>query len=458
MMLPAFFACFICIAATAQDKMPGKLLNTLTEGPAKLERLLDRQTEKYLDRLEKQEKKMQRKLRKKDSVAAKEIFGDVEERYTALKAQLTKDGARNLYSGHLDSMQTALRFLDQNKLITDKEKLNAVFAQYGSLQQKLNQTNNIRKLLKERQAQLKQQLVNTPLAKEFKKYQKELYYYRTQLDEYKRAWEDPSKLEQKLLETALKIPAFKNFFSKHSVLASLFRLPGSDEPSNGAIAGLQTRASVQQLMESRFGSGPDVSRAMQQNIQSAQTQLNQLKQKISSLGQNGADLDMPGFKPNSQRTRGFWRRIELGANMQSTRSNSFFPVTSDIGLSAGYKINDKSIAGIGASYKLGWGQNIRNIKLTHEGVGLRSFLDWKIKGSFYASGGFEYNYQQPFASVQSLYKADNWQESGLLGVSKIISVNSKFFKKTKLQLLWDFLSYDQLPRTQPLKFRVGYSF
>jgi len=201
-----------------------------------------------------------------------------------------------------------------------------------------------------------------------------------------------------------------------------------------------------------------VSRAMQQNIQSAQAQLNQLKQKISNLGQNGADLDMPDFKPNSQRTKGFWQRIELGANMQSTRSNSFFPVTSDIGLSAGYKINDKSIAGIGLAYKLGWGQSIRNIKLTHEGIGLRSFLDWKIKGSLYASGGFEYNYQQPFASVQSLYKADSWQQSGLIGVSKIISVNSKFFKKTKVQLLWDFLSYNQLPRTQPLKFRVGYSF
>jgi len=401
---------------------------------------------------------MQRKLQKKDSVAAKEIFGDVDARYAALKAKANNGGGRDLYSGHLDSMQTALRFLDNNNFITDKDKLNQVFAKYGNLQQKLNQTNNIRKLLKERQQQLKQQLANTPLAKEFRKYQKELYYYRTQLDEYKRAWEDPSKLEQKLLETALRIPAFKNFFNKHSALASLFRLPGNDEPSNGAIAGLQTRASVQQLMESRFGSGPDVRQAMQQNIQSAQAQLNQLKQKISNLGQNGADLDMPDFKPNSQRTRGFWRRIELGANMQSTRSNSFFPVTSDIGLSAGYKINDKSIAGIGASYKLGWGQSIRNIKLTHEGIGLRSFLDWKIKGSFYASGGFEYNYQQPFASVQSLYKADNWQESGLLGVSKIISVKSKFFKKTKLQLLWDFLSYDQLPRTQPLKFRVGYSF
>jgi hypothetical protein len=51
-----------------------------------------------------------------------------------------------------------------------------------------------------------------------------------------------------------------------------------------------------------------------------------------------------------------------------------------------------------------------------------------------------------------------WQQSGLVGISKVISIKSKFFKKTKLQLLWDFLSYEQVPRTQALKFRVGYNF
>ena len=34
----------------------------------------------------------------------------------------------------------------------------------------------------------------------------------------------------------------------------------------------------------------------------------------------------------------------------------------------------------------------------------------------------------------------------------------KVLKKTKVQFLWDFLSYKQVPQTTPLKFRVGYSF
>jgi hypothetical protein len=94
-------------------------------------------------------------------------------------------------------------------------------------------------------------------------------------------------------------------------------------------------------------------------------------------------------------------------------------------------------------------------------MGLRSFLDVKMKGSFYASGGFEYNYQPPAIMISSPIgggQGASWQQSGLVGVSKVISIKSKFFKKTKLQLLWDFLSYEQVPRTQALKFRVGYNF
>jgi hypothetical protein len=144
--------------------------------------------------------------------------------------------------------------------------------------------------------------------------------------------------------------------------------------------------------------------------------------------------------------------------MQTVRSGLFFPTTTDLGLSVGYRISDKNTIGIGASYKIGWGKDIRNIHITSEGMGIRSYLDMKIKGSFYASGGFELNYQQPFNGLQQAIALNSWQQSGLVGVSKIVSMNSKLFKKTKLQLLWDFLSYGQVPRTQAIKFRVGYNF
>jgi hypothetical protein len=81
-----------------------------------------------------------------------------------------------------------------------------------------------------------------------------------------------------------------------------------------------------------------------------------------------------------------------------------------------------------------------------------------MKGSFYASGGFEYNYTTPFATFSQLPRLQEWTRSGLIGVVKTVSMNNRVFKKTSLSLLWDFLSYQQLPRTQPLLFRVGYTF
>jgi hypothetical protein len=439
--------------------LPDKLFAGISSQTARLEQKLERQTQRYLQRLARQERRMRDKLWKKDSVAAKALFDDAAAKYAALQHDAIT--FPKTYNGHIDSLQTAFSFLQKQKDggVSSKDALSkyaAVAANLQQLQGKFDQTEKIKQFLKERQQHLKQQLQQFGLVKEFRKFQQDIYYYRSQVDEYKRLLDDPSRLEAKLLDLVTRIPAFRDFFNKHSALAGMFRLPANDPAM--PIAGLQTRASVQQLLESRFGSGPDVSRAMQQNMQSAQQQLQQLKDKVMNLGQNGADLDLPGFKPNTAKTKSFWQRIELGANMQSTRGNSYFPVTSDLALSAGYRLNNRSVVGLGASYKLGWGQGIRQIKLTNEGAGLRSFIDWQMKGSIYLSGGFEYNYQQPFDDVRQLYSADNWHRSGLIGVSKIVAVQSKFLKKTKLQLLWDFLSYEQVPRSQPLKFRVGYSF
>jgi hypothetical protein len=85
-------------------------------------------------------------------------------------------------------------------------------------------------------------------------------------------------------------------------------------------------------------------------------------------------------------------------------------------------------------------------------------VDIKIKGSFSASGGLELNHTVPFSSYQQLRQWGDWTKSGLLGITKTISLKSRVFKKTQVQLLWDFLSYQQAPKTQAVIFRIGYNF
>ena len=140
-------------------------------------------------------------------------------------------------------------------------------------------------------------------------------------------------------------------------------------------------------------------------------------------------------------------------NVQSEKSHSILPATSDVALTAGYRISDRSTVGVGASYRMGWGrEGIRHITLTNEGVGLRSYADIRAKGNIWLSGGYEMNYMQSFQKYQQLKDLSGWQRSGLVGLTKKYKVGKK---ENNVQLLWDFLSYQQIPRTPALKVRVG---
>jgi hypothetical protein len=244
--------------------------------------------------------------------------------------------------------------------------------------------------------------------------------------------------------------------STHSELAGLFSIPGSGSATQAtALAGLQTRSGVEQMLQKQVSAGgPDAGQAAGQKIQAAQSALKGLKDKVTQAGGGSSSMDIPDFRPNTQHTRTFLHRLTYGFNIQSVRSNYYLPTTTDLGLSLGYKINDRNTIGIGASYKMGWGQDIHHIAISSQGVGLRSFLETKIKGSFFATGGFEYNYQQPIYSLSQIRSLNAWTPSGLAGLTKQYKIAGKM--KGNVQLLWDFLSYQQVPKTRPVLFRVGY--
>ncbi len=160
---------------------------------------------------------------------------------------------------------------------------------------------------------------------------------------------------------------------------------------------------MQQLVNNQIASGgPNAQSAVRENFQSAQSQLSQLKDKINKLGGASGDIELPDFNPNQQKTRSFLQRLELGGNIQTVKSNFYFPTTCDLSFSIGYKLNDKSTIGVGSGYKIGLGKDIRNIAFTSEGVNMRSFLDYKIKGSIWITGGAELNYRSRFKSFEEL--------------------------------------------------------
>ena len=447
-------------------QLPEKYIETVSKKFSYLEQRLDHSSDKAVKRMMKLEERMKKKLSKIDSIKANEIFGNAKQKYQSLQQQIKNKVTLKQYIPSLDTMSVSLKFIEQNGQLVQqvkdgKEKLEKAITNVNGLDDQFQAAEKIKSFLKERKQFLKEQLDKIAFAKELKKLNKEVYYYSQQINEYKSLLSDYKKAERKALELLSKTKLFKDFIRNNSQLAALFHLPAdpNDPLAQANLAGLQTRTQVSGLVQQQLSAGGSAARAQfQQNLQNAQNQLNQLKDKISSLGGNSSEDILPeNFRPNNQKTKSFLQRLEYGTNFQSQKPNGYFPVTSDIGLSLGYKLNDKSIMGIGASYKIGWGQNIRRIDITSQGVGLRSFVDWKIKESFWLSGGYEMNYRNEFNRIDRLRNVNAWQQSGLLGVSKVISLKTKFFKKTKLQLLWDFLSYEQVPRTPAIIFRVGYS-
>lgn len=472
MVKAVLFLLFLCLGgplcglgqdSTALEKVlssPDRLFSSLGKRASLVEGKLDKQTQKYLSKLQRQESKLQKKLWKKDSVLAKQLFEGVEDKYARLsKAPQKVNKYTAAYSSRLDSLSTSLNFLKTGGVVSPG--LQTTLDQYSSLQSRLNQAESLKKYMAERQKLLKEQLQNLGMLKELRGFQKQAYYYRAQVQQYKEVWEDPSKLEAKLLGAVQQLPQFKEFFASNSTLGSLFSLPGGSAASSVSLAGLQTRASLNQTLIDRFGSGPNVTQLLQGNLQAAQGQLSELKNKMNSLKSgsygNSSEVDLPeGFKPNGQKTKSFLQRLEYGTNVQTGRGSAYFPVTSDLGLSLGYKLSDKNVIGVGASYKLGWGSSWNNIQLTHQGVGLRSYVDLKLKGSLFVSGGYEQNYRTEIKSIDQLKDYSSWQSSGLLGLSKKYKLKGKM--KGEMKLLWDFLSYQQVPRTQAVVFRVGYNW
>jgi hypothetical protein len=442
---------------------PQKWTASISKRAEKLEDKIVDKTEKTLNRLKQQEEKIySRMLHTKDSLQAKAALTGIQEKYQSFRNKLKSPLVSvntGQYIAKLDTLKTALKFLDNNHITGNVQD---ALAKTSSLQDKFGQAEAIKQFIKERRQQLKEQLERIGLLKELKKFNKEVYYYSAQINEYREILKDSKKTERKALELLSKTKLFKDFMRKNSQLASLFRLPTdpNDPSTQASLAGLQTRAQVNNLIQQQIAAGgPGAQQQFSQNLQAAQSQLQQLKGQIGKFGGNSSDDIMPeGFKPNNEKTKNFWRRLEYGTNLQTQKATNFFPVTSDIGLSLGYKLNGKSIIGIGASYKMGWGRGWNNLRISHQGLGLRSYADIKLKGSLWISGGYEQNYKSSFSEFSQLQDRSAWQQSGLIGVSKVISMKTKFFKKTKLQLLWDFLSYEQVPLTQPLVFRIGYNF
>ena len=459
----------------ALNKRAERDLQRLSSQAQHLTTSLQQQSIRLLDRLQRKDDALQRAIQQKDS-AAVTTSRRIRQQYNTWRQKLTALDANaaplKAYIPRLDSMQTALRFLKINNSSISTSQLNHIqglSTTLATLSGKLQQATALGSFLSSRQASLQQQLTQLGMAGKLTAYQQRLYYYKAQVAQYKNCLNDPDKLTSTLMALVRNQPAFQQYFQQHSYLSALFRLPANSGslPAGKAAPGLQTRAQTAALAQARLGKKADISTALARggqdnisggnplagSIQQAQQQMDEWKAKLAPYGGSSSD-PMADFQPNPQHNKTFLRRLQLGWDLQTQPSSYYIPAISTAGLSLGYKLSSKSIVGIGAGYIVGWGQPFHHIALSSQGASLRSFLNWKIKGSFWASGGLEMNYLNAFTGIGQLRSFAAWQSSALLGVMKQYKAGHR---SADIQLLFDALYKEHVPQSQPLVFRVGYT-
>lgn len=449
------------------QQLPKKYLGDIDKKVNQYANRITNKTEKTLTKLSRWENKIKGLLQKTSPETAERLFGNNQPTFTSLLQQVEQGEQIVLqyqapYNKYRDDITTSLKYLAQQKEQLNSGYIKKISTTSNKMQQLAKEEDKVeamQQFIKERKKQLiEQAFQQIGKSKYLTKINKEAYYYAETLKNYKELFSDSKKAEQTAKTILNKIPAFQKFMQQNSQLASLFGQPG-DAASTANLAGLQTRASIQSIIQDRIGSGgPNAQQAFSDNIAAAKNEISKLKDKLlnSSAGAGNGEGPIPDFKPKMEKTKTFSQRIEYGFNLQFDKTNNLLPAATNIGLSIGYKINTKSVVGIGASYKLGMG-NIQRIHFSHQGIGLRSFIDWKLKKQFFVSGGYELNHNEAFQNFGQLKNYPAWQRSALIGLIKKMNIKTKLFKGTNIQLLYDFLSHQHLPVSQPVVFRMGYN-
>lgn len=210
-------------------------------------RRMTKRTEKSLRRLQKQEEKINAKLLKVDSVAAKGLalgnsIDSISHLQELVRNKVTKITSRipgGKYIPYLDSLQTSLNFLSKYQSDLSKvggvEKgssgsLSKLQEAQGNMQQlegKLNQAQNVQEYIQQRQQLLNESLskYGSLFTKNLGSISKESYYFKTTIENYKELWQHPGQVESKAMELLNTMPAFTKFMQEHSMIASLFRIP-----------------------------------------------------------------------------------------------------------------------------------------------------------------------------------------------------------------------------------------
>lgn len=429
---------------------------------------IERRTSKAISKLLKQEKRLLGNLEKVDKFSSLSNYTmgvDSLKFYNKLiklkELPNVNPVKMSRYSALLDTAKCILKFIDDEDLSGKIPKdITKALQKIAHLEHGIGASTQFENYIKNRRAELSSILSryepNNRFNKILKCWGKEYHYYGETIKNYQSILDDPSKIQAKVFEVARSIPAFNDFMKENGDLASIFSGHVMQD-----YTGLQTREQVNDQIKAQLAQlgskGKDI----------LSGKLDEGKQILENASEefaiNENDQSEKDFKPNSQKTKTFWQRVEIGTDFQFNRKTKELPMSVTTGLTVGFKLHDKLCLGAGIGANLNIGNDLKHPSPSAEKVVFRSFSEYGLGKEFFIRAGWERSFIKTVTSFENLNRRSYFYESALIGISKSIPSRIKvpFLKKKvsgKVMLLYDFLYKTNKANASPVIFRVGYNF
>lgn len=436
--------------------------------------------DKYNERLQRTQKHLLKQLKRKEDRLASKLKHTDSAAYARLKANpLTYDSIGRLAAVDSSAMMARLSrkpnaTIDSLKGVTSflqagAGKVNALggssasitspeLAQYSSelskLQGELNYREYINSLISQKTASLNNLSASNSAVSTLPvlgSMAKDVFYAKGRMKAFKALADDPSVAEQKALELLQGTPGFEEKISA--------TVSGSGMSSIATVEdlekmGYQTRQQLSANLQQHFGKNLGaVQTQMRSQIAAwqseAQGTIIEVKDTKNSL-QSAKNRLKPGFKVNPMRSLPFWQRIEKSYTLQTARASAdgSKPAMLEMSGMAGYRQTQTLSAGIGVALDVGLGQDWSHIKFSFQGLGLRSYVQWKgLPYEFGLYGGYERLYKgyafwgrnSNSTGVElipeNIHNTFIYSDAVVVGLTKTYKINNRW--NGAIQLLYD---------------------
>jgi predicted nucleic acid-binding Zn-ribbon protein len=317
---------------------------------------------------------------------------------------------------------------------------------------KLERLREVQADIQKQQETLKSYGVKTPeLAGKIKEIDKSCYYYKQGMNGFKDLYTSPAKgIESSLLKKLSFSKDFKLFQKSFNALpVSLPALSGAVAPD---MTGYQTKAQVQAMLpQNAAGITPEVKSQLLSNLQSSLTKFTELRDEKPDLSML---KDQPDFKINPYKGMPLQKRLVPSFTFQPQLKKLNEPITIDLGATLGFKLTERLTPMIGASTKLGLGNDIHHLAFSYQGVVAKAGVDAKLIYGFSMQGWYEATWR-PLPGQLYRDQIPNYPEPSLIaGVCNTYKISKKV--NGTLMIGYDFFYKKHTPVRTPWVIRMGW--